>query len=44
MQKTLENLSSAPLSAKFGMVIVFIYLVVAIFAPLIAPYGEREIL
>ena len=44
MQKTLKNLSSAPLSAKFGMVIVFIYLVVAIFAPLIAPYGEREIL
>jgi len=32
------------MSAKFGMVIIFIYLVVAIFAPLIAPYGEREIL
>ena len=44
MQKTLKNLSSAPLSAKFGMVIIFIYLVIAIFAPLIAPYGEREIL
>ena len=44
MQNTSNNISSVPMSAKFGLVIIFIYLVVAIFAPLIAPYGEREIL
>ena len=43
-QNTSNNISSVPMSAKFGLVIIFIYLVVAIFAPLIAPYGEREIL
>jgi len=37
-------ISSAPLSAKFGMLVVLIYSIVAIFAPFIAPYGEREIL
>lgn len=44
MNNMFKTLSSAPLSAKFGMIVIFTYLVVAIFAPLIAPYGEREIL
>ncbi len=44
MNSFLKNLASAPFSAKFGMVVIVAYLVVAIFAPLIAPYGEREIL
>ena len=44
MSKILKIFSSAPLSAKFGMLVVLIYSIVAIFAPFIAPYGEREIL
>lgn len=37
------NLKKAPFSAWFGMVVVAIYLIVAIFAPVIAPYGEAEV-
>ncbi|MED5434791.1 MAG: ABC transporter permease [SAR324 cluster bacterium] len=44
MSNILKIFSSAPLSAKFGMLVVLIYSIVAIFAPFIAPYGEREIL
>lgn len=44
MSNFLKNLASVPFSAKFGMVVIVAYVVVAIFAPLIAPYGEREIL
>ncbi len=33
----------APLSAKFGLAVVFAYIFVAVFAPWIAPYGESEI-
>ena len=44
MLNILKIISSAPLSAKFGMLVVLIYSIVAIFAPFIAPYGEREIL
>ena len=44
MSNILRIISSAPLSAKFGMLVVLIYSIVAIFAPFIAPYGEREIL
>jgi peptide/nickel transport system permease protein len=36
-------LSSAPLSAKFGMFVIGFYLFCALFAPWIAPYGEAEI-
>lgn len=34
---------SMPLSASFGVLVIAIYVVVAVFAPLIAPYGEREV-
>lgn len=34
---------SAPLTASFGLFIVMVYLVAAIFAPVIAPFGEAEI-
>ena len=44
MSNILKIISSAPLSAKFGMLVVLIYSIVAIFSPFIAPYGEREIL
>ena len=36
-------LSKAPISAWFGMSVLFIYFFAAIFAPLIAPHGEAEI-
>lgn len=32
-----------PLSASFGLLVILIYFVVAVFAPMIAPYGEREV-
>ena len=37
-------LAKAPISAWFGMIVILIYAVCAIFAPLIAPYGEAEII
>ncbi len=36
-------LKRAPPSAWFGLTVIAIYLIVAIFAPLIAPYSESEI-
>ena len=43
----LENvkraLASAPISAWFGMIVILIYAIAAIFAPWIAHYGEAEI-
>jgi len=33
----------APFSAKFGMVVIASYALAAIFAPIIAPYGEAEV-
>jgi peptide/nickel transport system permease protein len=33
----------APLSAKFGMLIILCYFLAAVFAPFIAPYGEAEV-
>lgn len=41
-RQTMLNLRAAPRTAKFGMVVVFIYAFVAIFAPWLAPYGEAE--
>lgn len=37
------SLGKAPLSAWFGMIVVSCYVVVALFAPLLAPYGEADI-
>jgi peptide/nickel transport system permease protein len=38
-----RGLKKAPISAWFGMIVIFAYLFVAIFAPLIAPHGESEV-
>ena len=38
-----RGLRSAPPTAIFGMTVIFLYLFVAIFAPLLAPHGEAEI-
>ena len=42
-QRTWIELKKAPFTAWLGMVVISIYLIVAIFAPVIAPYGEAEI-
>ncbi|MEQ8813941.1 MAG: ABC transporter permease [Thalassobaculum sp.] len=42
-QSSLRLLRRSPWSARFGMVVILAYAVTAIFAPLIAPYGETEI-
>mgnify|MGYP000044176116 CR=1 FL=1 len=34
---------TAPPTATFGLLVILIYVVVAVFAPLIAPFGEREV-
>ncbi len=43
----LENvwrlLKSAPISAWFGMIVILIYAIAAVFAPWIAPFGEAQI-
>lgn len=36
-------LKKAPISAWFGLIVVSCYVFVALFAPLLAPYGEAEI-
>jgi len=43
-QNTLRLLKSAPGSAWFGIIVIVIYGVLAVFAPLIAPYGESQVL
>lgn len=37
-------LRTAPLTASFGMFVVMLYIAVALLAPVIAPYNEREVL
>jgi peptide/nickel transport system permease protein len=36
-------LKSAPFSAWFGMIVIAIYALLALFAPVIAPYGESQV-
>ena len=43
MTEPLKMLRSAPFSARLGMGMVFITLLTALLAPIIAPYGETEI-
>jgi peptide/nickel transport system permease protein len=44
MSNFLKLFSSAPWSAKFGMLTILAYAVISIFAPFIAPYGETELI
>jgi peptide/nickel transport system permease protein len=39
----LSQVARAPLSAKFGLLIIVLYVAVALFAPLLAPYGETQV-
>ncbi len=38
-----KGLRTAPLTASFGMVVILAYVFIAVFAPLVAPFGEREV-
>ncbi|MGQ0485760.1 MAG: ABC transporter permease [Hyphomicrobiales bacterium] len=38
-----RSLKKAPVSAWFGMIVILFYAFCAVFAPLIAPYGEAQI-
>ena len=42
-KKALRELKHAPLSAKFGVLVIVCYVFVALFAPVIAPFGESQI-
>jgi len=41
---TAKALRSAPLTAAFGLFVIFVYSVMGIFAPVIAPFGEAEVI
>ena len=48
LRKTLPELGAkpmrqAPLTASFGLMVIFIYIVLALFAPVFAPYGEAQV-
>ncbi len=43
LENVWRGLKSAPPTALFGLIVITIYILFAIFAPLIAPYGEAEI-
>jgi len=43
MTAVLRLFGEAPWSARLGIVLITLYVVVAVFAPLLAPYGERAI-
>jgi peptide/nickel transport system permease protein len=38
-----KQLMRAPLSAKFGLLVIVLYILVALFAPLLAPFGETQV-
>ena len=44
MRDIYRGFLDAPLSAKLGLVTIAVYLFVALFAPVVAPYSETEIL
>jgi len=43
VRNILKLLEQAPLSAKFGMAIIVVYVIAAVFAPILAPYPQRAI-
>ena len=42
-QRTKLSLGKAPPTAWFGMIVIFLYVICALFAPVLAPYGEAEV-
>jgi len=43
LQGALREVLRAPITAKFGILVILVYGFVAIFAPVLTPYGETEI-
>ncbi len=43
LQGALREVVKAPMTAKFGILVILVYGFVAIFAPVLTPYGETEI-
>lgn len=43
LQGALREILKAPITAKFGILVILVYGFVAIFAPILTPYGETEI-
>lgn len=43
MERVWKFAKSAPPTALFGLIVIAIYVFVAVFAPVVAPYGESEI-
>jgi len=43
IERAWRELRRAPLSAWFGLIVILLYILTAIFAPLIAPYSETEL-
>lgn len=43
LSSALRELWKAPLTAKFGIIVVLCYIFIALFAPWLTPYGESEI-
>ncbi|PIE07168.1 MAG: ABC transporter permease [Rhodobacterales bacterium] len=39
-----RELRTAPLTASFGMFVIFTYAIAGIFAPVVAPFGEAEVI
>lgn len=37
------ELKKAPLTAQFGLIVILCYIFAAVFAPVLTPYGEAEI-
>ena len=42
-QRLVLDLKKSPISARFGVIVIAIYIFVAIFAPWLAPYGESQV-
>jgi peptide/nickel transport system permease protein len=42
-KNAVRELKNAPLTAKFGLLVIMAYVFVALFAPIIAPFGESQI-
>lgn len=43
LTQSLVSLRRIPLSALFGLTVICLYILIALFAPVLAPFGESEI-
>ena len=42
-QRFVLDLKKSPISARFGVIVIAIYIFIAVFAPWLAPYGESQV-